>query len=149
MFLLLATCVTNIGFIIGWRRLKLSTSIGTNRKPTIKALPINTMPCTGLYPLLYRVPIGTIVYGYNGDFKRSIDLCKMTKEQFTQISFVNLTGSTGRTSTSKASCLDPKQPYTGTFIHRGLYQFADAEYSEKVSRTSVSGNCVGGFWAAL
>ena len=34
--------------------------------------------------------IGTIVCGYNGDFKRSIDLGKITNQQFTQISFGNL-----------------------------------------------------------
>lgn len=75
--------------------------------------------------------------------------------------------------TSQASCLDlddipvynPEQPYTGTFsgkrIHRGLYQFADGRianadvngayttYSVKVSRTSISRDCVRGFWTAL
>nr|WP_296327805.1 transposase [uncultured Acidaminococcus sp.] len=34
--------------------------------------------------------IGTIVCGYNGDFKRSMDLGKMTNQQFTQISFGSL-----------------------------------------------------------
>lgn len=95
--------------------------------------------------------IGTIVCGYNGDFKRSIDLGKLTNQQFTQISFGNLREALEglcerygmryieqeESYTSKASCLDlddipvynPEQPYTGTFsgkrIHRGLYRFAD------------------------
>ena len=95
--------------------------------------------------------IGTIVCGYNGDFKRSMDLGKMTNQQFTQISFGSLRktleglceryGMTyieqEESYTSKASCLDlddipvyhPGQPYTGAFrgkrVHRGLYQSAD------------------------
>ena len=34
--------------------------------------------------------IGTVVCGYNGDFKRSIDLGRITNQQFTQISFEGL-----------------------------------------------------------
>ena len=79
------------------------------------------------WPGLSSCPIGTIVYGYNGLSKRRIEFGK----QFTQMSFVNRTGSTGRTRTSKESCLDPKQPYTGTFIYRGLYQFANAKILRK------------------
>ena len=94
--------------------------------------------------------IGTIVCGYNGDFKRSINLGK-NNQQFTQISFGNLREALAglcerygmryieqeESYTSKASFLDlddipvynPEQPYTGTFsgkrVYRGLYQFAN------------------------
>ena len=95
--------------------------------------------------------IGTIVCGYNGDFKRFINLGKVTNQQFTQISFgslreqlANLCEQYGmryieqeESYTSKSSFLDmdklpvynPEQPYTGSFsgkrIRRGLYRFAD------------------------
>ena len=95
--------------------------------------------------------IGTIVCGYNGDFKRSMNLGKITNQQFTQISFGSLRETLKglcerygmkyieqeESYTSKASCLDLddipvyhlEQPYTGAFsgkrVHRGLYQFAD------------------------
>ena len=105
--------------------------------------------------------IGTIVCGYNSDFKRNIDLGKMINQQFTQISFGNLRealkGLCERYSmqyieqeesyTSRASCLDlddipvynPEHPYTGIFsgkrVHRGLYQFADG----RIANADVNG----------
>ena len=105
--------------------------------------------------------IGTIVCGYNGDFKRSINIGGITNQQFTQISFGNLRESLNglcerygmryieqeESYTSQASCLDlddipvynPEQPYTGTFsgkrIHRGLYQFADG----RIANADVNG----------
>ena len=105
--------------------------------------------------------IGTVVCGYNGDFKRSMNLGKITNQQFTQISFGSLRetleGLYGRygmryigqeeSYTSKASCLDlddipvynPGQPYTGAFsgkrVHRGLYQFADG----RIANADVNG----------
>ena len=105
--------------------------------------------------------IGTVVCGYNGDFKRSMNLGKITNQQFTQISFGSLRetleGLCGRygmryieqeeSYTSKASCLDlddipvynPGQPYTGAFsgkrVHRGLYQFADG----RIANADVNG----------
>jgi len=105
--------------------------------------------------------IGTVVCGYNGDFKRSMNLGKITNQQFTQISFGSLRetleGLCGRygmryigqeeSYTSKASCLDlddipvynPRQPYTGAFsgkrVHRGLYQFADG----RIANADVNG----------
>lgn len=105
--------------------------------------------------------IGTVVCGYNGDFKRSMNLGKITNQQFTQISFGSLRetleGLCGRygmryigqeeSYTSKASCLDlddipvynPEQPYTGAFsgkrVHRGLYQFADG----RIANADVNG----------
>ena len=94
--------------------------------------------------------IGTVVCGYNGDFKRSMNLGKITNQQFTQISFGSLR-ETFQSSASVMACSTSsrknltlprqaawtwtiflstiRQPYTGTFsgkrIHRGLYQFAD------------------------
>lgn len=105
--------------------------------------------------------IGTVVCGYNGDFKRSMNLGKITNQQFTQISFGSLRetleGLCGRygmryieqeeSYTSKASCLDLDdipvynlgQPYTGAFsgkrVHRGLYQFADG----RIANADVNG----------
>lgn len=105
--------------------------------------------------------IGTVVCGYNGDFKRSMNLGKITNQQFTQISFGSLRETLGglcgrygmryigqeESYTSKASCLDlddipvynPGQPYTGAFsgkrVHRGLYQFADG----RIASADVNG----------
>ena len=95
--------------------------------------------------------IGTIVCGYNPDFKRSINLGKNNNQQFTQISFgflretiANLCQRYGmdyieqeESYTSKASFLDldiipvynNEKPYTGSFsgrrIYRGLYRSAN------------------------
>lgn len=105
--------------------------------------------------------IGTIVCGYNGDFKRSINLGKVTNQQFTQISFGSLREALDglcerygmryieqeESYTSKASCLDldnipiynPEQPYKGTFsgkrVKRGLYRFADG----RIANADVNG----------
>ena len=105
--------------------------------------------------------IGTVVCGYNGDFKRSMNLGKITNQQFTQISFGSLRETLGglcgrygmryieqeESYTSKASCLDLDdipvynlgQPYTGAFsgkrVHRGLYQFADG----RIANADVNG----------
>lgn len=105
--------------------------------------------------------IGTVVCGYNGDFKRSMNLGKITNQQFTQISFGSLRETLEglcerygmryigqeESYTSKASCLDlddipvynPGQPYTGAFsgkrVHRGLYQFADG----RIANADVNG----------
>lgn len=105
--------------------------------------------------------IGTVVCGYNGDFKRSMNLGKITNQQFTQISFGSLRETLGglcerygmryigqeESYTSKASCLDlddipvynPGQPYTGAFsgkrVHRVLYQFADG----RIANADVNG----------
>ena len=91
--------------------------------------------------------IGTLICGYNPDFKRGINLGKKINQQFTQISFgalrrqlENLCTRYGmnyieqeESYTSKASFLDldelpvfdAQTPYMGTFsgkrIERGLY----------------------------
>lgn len=95
--------------------------------------------------------IGTIVCGYNPDFKRGINLGRKTNQQFTQISFgslreqlENLCRRYGmnyleqeESYTSKASFLDldeipkynadnPKEyQFSGKRIKRGLYQSSD------------------------
>ena len=105
--------------------------------------------------------VGTIVCGYNRDFKRCINLGKVTNQQFTQISFGNLRETLANlcerygiqyieqeeSYTSKASCLDlddipiymPEQPYTGTFsgkrIKRGLYRFSDG----RIANADING----------
>lgn len=95
--------------------------------------------------------IGTIVCGYNLDFKRGMNLGKKSNQQFTQISFGSLREALKNlcerygiryveqeeSYTSKASFLDlddipvynAENPYKGTFsgkrVHRGLYRFSD------------------------
>lgn len=95
--------------------------------------------------------IGTIVCGYNLDFKRGMNLGKKNNQQFTQISFGSLREALKNlcerygiryveqeeSYTSKASFLDlddipvynAENPYKGTFsgkrVHRGLYRFSD------------------------
>lgn len=107
--------------------------------------------------------IGTLVVGYNADFKRHIDLGKVTNQQFAQISFGALRKQLAylceryhmqyieqeESYTSKASFLDqdklpiynPEQPYTGKFsgkrIKRGLYQ----SQSKRLLNADVNGAC--------
>ena len=95
--------------------------------------------------------IGTIVCGYNLNFKRGMNLGKKNNQQFTQISFGSLREALKNlcerygiryveqeeSYTSKASFLDlddipvynAENPYKGTFsgkrVHRGLYRFSD------------------------
>ena len=172
-----ATCITTIGtsFIMDGRRLKSINQYWNKRKAHLQSIAdkqgtkstkliqrITTkrnnrakdyIRKTARYIVNYCMAhnIGTIVCGYNSDFKRSINLGKMTNQQFTQISFgslreqlANLCEQYGmkyveqeESYTSKASFLDlddipvynPEQPYTGAFsgkrVRRGLYQYAD------------------------
>ncbi len=95
--------------------------------------------------------IGTIVVGYNKDFKRSVNIGKANNQTFTNIPFGDLRSAIKNfcerysinyieqeeSYTSKSSFLDndilpeynPEQPYQGKFsgkrIHRGLYQSAN------------------------
>ena len=173
----LATCVTTIGtsFIMDGRKLKSINQYWNKRKAHLQSIAdkqgmkstkliqrITTkrnnrakdyIRKTARYIVNYCIEhnIGTIVCGYNGDFKRFINLGKVTNQQFTQISFgslreqlANLCEQYGmryieqeESYTSKSSFLDmdklpvynPEQPYTGSFsgkrIRRGLYRFAD------------------------
>ena len=105
--------------------------------------------------------IGTIICGYNPDFKRGINLGKTTNQNFVQISFGNLRLTLSNlcmkygmqyigqeeSYTSKASCLGldeipvykPEQPFTGKFsgqrIKRGLYRFSDG----RVTNADING----------
>ena len=173
----LATCVTTIGtsFIMDGRKIKsinqwwnkqnayfqsVADKQGLKKTNRLAALAVKrnnrVKDCirkTARYIVNFCVGngIGTIVCGYNPDFKRGINLGRKTNQQFTQISFGNLRETLKNlcerygiryieqeeSYTSQASCLDlddipvysPENPYKGTFsgnrIHRGLYRFAD------------------------
>jgi IS605 OrfB family transposase len=183
----LATCVTNTGttFIMDGRKLKSINQYWNKQKAYYQAIADKqkqkktnrlcalsmkrnnrTQDCirkVSRYIINYCIEhhIGTIVCGYNKDFKRDIDLGKKTNQQFTQISFGSLRESLAglcerygiqyieqeESYTSKASSLDlddipvynSDQPYTGSFsgkrIHRGLYQFANG----KIANADVNG----------
>ena len=172
-----ATCITTIGtsFIMDGRKLKSINQYWNKRKARLQSIAdkqknkstkliqrITTkrnnrtkdyVRKTARYIVNYCINnnIGTIICGYNGDFKRSINLGKMTNQQFTQISFGSLREQLSslceqygmryieqeESYSSKASFLDldeipvynPEQPYTGKFsgkrIHRGLYRYSD------------------------
>jgi IS605 OrfB family transposase len=172
-----ATCITTIGtsFIMDGRKLKSINQYWNKRKARLQSIAdkqknkstkliqhITTkrnnrakdyVRKTARYIVNYCIDnnIGTIICGYNSDFKRSINLGKMTNQQFTQISFGSLREQLSslceqygmryveqeESYTSKASFLDldkipiynPEQPYTGKFsgkrIHRGLYRYSD------------------------
>lgn len=172
-----ATCITTIGtsFIMDGRKLKSINQYWNKRKARLQSIAdkqknkstkliqsITTkrnnrakdyVRKTSRYIVNYCIDknIGTIICGYNSDFKRSINLGKMTNQQFTQISFGSLREQLSilceqygmryieqeESYTSKASFLDldeipvynPEQPYTGKFsskrIHRGLYRYSD------------------------
>ena len=183
----LATCVTNTGtaFIMDGRKLKsinrywnkqkayyqrIADRQGQKKTHRLCALARKRNNRTqdyirkvARYIVNYCIDhrIGTVVCGYNGDFKCSMKLGRITNQQFTQISFGSLREALAglcerygmqyieqeESYTSKASCLDlddipvynPEQPYTGTFsgrrIHRGLYQFADG----RIANADVNG----------
>ncbi|MBR2520012.1 MAG: transposase [Selenomonadaceae bacterium] len=170
----LATCVTNFGtsFIMDGRKIKQINRNWNKRRAHLQSI----LWKQGRYSskLLERITlkrnnrvndclkksaryiinfciandIGTIVCGYNPDFKRGINLGKKINQQFTQIPFgalrrqlKNLCARYGMkyveqegSYTSKASFLDldkipiydAEKPYTGTFsgkrIQRGLYR---------------------------
>ena len=172
-----ATCITTIGtsFIMDGRKLKSINQYWNKRKARLQSIAskqknkttkliqrITTkrnnqakdyVRKTARYIVNYCIDnnIGTIICGYNSDFKRSINLGKMTNQQFTQISFGSLREQLSslceqygmryieqeESYTSKASFLDldeipvynSEQPYMGKFsgkrIHRGLYQYSD------------------------
>ena len=172
-----ATCITTIGtsFIMDGRKLKSINQYWNKRKAQLQSIAdkqknksTKLIQCittkrnnrakdyvrkTSRYIVNYCIDnnIGTIICGYNSDFKRSINLGKMTNQQFTQISFGSLREQLSslceqygmryieqeESYTSKASFLDldeipvynPEQPYTGKFsgkrIHRGLYRYSD------------------------
>lgn len=173
----LATCVTNIGtsFIMDGRKLKSINQYWNKQKAYYQSIADKQgikkthrlyrlarkrnnriqdyIRKTARYIINYCIDrqIGTVVCGYNPDFKRSMNLGKKTNQQFTQISFGSLREALQNlcerygmkyieqeeSYTSKASCLDlddipvydAENPHKGIFsgkrIQRGLYQFAD------------------------
>ena len=183
----LASCITNTGtsFIIDGRKLKSINQYWNKRKARLQSIASKQglkitkqiarltrkrnnrakdyIRKTARYIINYCIDqkIGTIVCGYNKDFKRSINLGRITNQQFTQISFgslreylKNLCERYGlqyieqeESYTSKASCLDlddipiydPEQPYTGEFngkrIKRGLYRFSDG----RIANADING----------
>ena len=170
----LATCVSTIGtpFIMDGRKLKsinhqwnkemarlrsISMKQGiktTDRIQKITAKRNNRvndiMKKTARYIVNYCTEnnIGTLVVGYNADFKRNSNIGKVNNQNFVQIPLGNLRQQLQflcwkygieyleqeESYTSKSSFLDkdvipeykPEQPYTGTFsgkrVHRGLYK---------------------------
>lgn len=173
----LATCITNTGtaFIMDGRKLKSINRYWNKQKAYYQSLADKQgkkktkrlcdlarkrnnrtqdyIRKTARYIVNYCVDnrIGTIVCGYNRDFKRGINLGKANNQQFTQISFGNLRETLNglcerygikyieqdESYTSKASFLDLdkipvynlERPYTGTFsgkrVYRGLYRSSD------------------------
>lgn len=183
----LAACVTNTGttFIMDGRKLKSINQYWNKRKAYYQSIADKQgqkmthrlyalarkrndrtkdyIRKTARYIVNYCIEhhIGTVVCGYNGDFKRSMGLGRVINQQFTQISFGDLRGTLEglcerygikyieqeESYTSKASCLDldeipvynPERPYTGVFsgnrVHRGLYRFADG----RIANADVNG----------
>ena len=170
----LATCVTNFGtsFIMDGRKIKhinrnwnkrrayLQAILSKQNHYTSKILERITLKrnnrindClkkTARYIVNFCIAndIGTVICGYNHDFKRGINLGKKINQQFTQIPFGKLRAQLKNlctrygmnyieqeeSYTSKASFLDldeiptyeAEKPYTGNFrgkrIKRGLYK---------------------------
>ncbi len=175
----LATCVTNVGtsFILDGRKIKHINQHWNKRKAYLQAILSRQKQQQHFSNLLRRIAIkrnnrvndclkktvryiinfcivndiGTLICGYNSDFKREMNLGKKTNQNFTQISFGALRRQLKylckrygmnyieqeESYTSKASFLDfdelpiydAQKPYTGTFsgkrIKRGLYQTAN------------------------
>ena len=173
----LASCITTLGtsFIMDGRKLK-SINQGWNRekarlqsvadkqgnKHTARLSRItekrnnrtkDIMRKSARYIINYCLEndIGTVIVGYNPDFKRNINIGKANNQAFVNISFgdfrqllLGLCEQYGicyieqeESYTSKSSFLDndvlpeykAEQPYTGKFsgkrIHRGLYKSSD------------------------
>lgn len=173
----LATCVTTLGtsFLMDGRKLKSINQGWNKRRAYLQSIlakqgrrtseqiqRITTkrnnrtndyLKKTARYIINYciRNNIGTVICGYNPDFKRNINLGKQTNQNFTQVSFGSLREQLRdlcerygmkyieqeESYTSKASFLDLDEipvynadnPYTGSFsgrrIKRGLYRTSD------------------------
>lgn len=183
----LASCITNTGtsFLMDGRKLKSINQYWNKRKARLQSIAAKQglkttkqilrltrkrnnrvkdyIRKTACYIVDYCInqKIGTVVCGYNSDFKRGMNLGKVTNQHFTHISFgnlretfVNLCERYGiqyieqeESYTSKASCLDlddiptynPEQPYAGNFsgkrIRRGLYRFSDG----RIANADING----------
>ena len=149
----LAACVTNMGtsFLRDGRKLKArlqSIAAKQGQKTTNQLCQLakkrnfrmqDILRKTARYILDFCIDhqIGTLVCGYNRDFKRGLKLGKVTNQHFTQINLSYLRSTLKQlcerygisyleqeeSYTSQASCLDlddipvyqPDTPYTGTF----------------------------------
>lgn len=170
----LATCVTNFGtsFLMDGRKIKHINRNWNKRRAYLQSILMkqgsyssklleritlkrnnqinDCLKKTARYIINFCIAndIGTVICGYNSDFKRRINLGKKINQQFTQIPFgalrrqpENLCARYGmsyieqeESYTSKASFLDldelpifdAEKPYTGSFsgkrIRRGLYR---------------------------
>ena len=172
----LATCVTNFGtsFILDGRKIKAINQRWNKRKAYLQAILMKQKQKQYFSNLLRRITlkrnnriddilkktaryiinfciendIGTLICGYNPDFKREIKLGKKTNQNFTQINFGKLRSQLKtlclrygmkykeqeESYTSKASFFDldeipifyAEKSYTGSFsgkrIKRGLYR---------------------------
>ena len=173
----LATCVSNVEtpFIMNGRKLKsinqywnkekarlqsIAMKQGMRTTHQINRITIKRNNCvndiikkTARYIInnCIEYQIGTLVVGYNKDFKRSVNIGKINNQNFVQIPLSNLRQQLEflcwtygisyieqeESYTSKSSFIDndilpeykAEQPYLGQFsgkrIHRGLYQSKD------------------------
>lgn len=169
-----ATCVSTIGtpFIMDGRKLKsinhqwnkemaklrsISMKQGVKTTDRIQKITVkrnnrvnDIMKKSARYIVNYCTEnnVGTLIVGYNVDFKRNSNIGKVNNQNFVQIPLGDLRQQLQflcwkygieyleqeESYTSKSSCLDndvipeykPEQPYTGTFsgrrVHRGLYR---------------------------
>lgn len=183
----LASCITNTGtsFIMDGRKLKSINQYWNKRKARLQSIAAKQglkitkqilqltrkrnnrakdyIRKTARYIIDYCIEqkIGAVVCGYNSDFKRGMNLGKVTNQQFTQISFGSLRETLANlcerygiqyieqeeSYTSKASCLDlddipvynTEQPFTGEFsgkrIKRGLYRFSNG----RIANADING----------
>ena len=185
----LATCVTNAGtsFIMDGRKIKSINRQWNKRKAYLQTILTKQKEKKYFSNLIARITlkrnnrvddclkktvryiinfcivndIGTVICGYNFDFKREINLGAKTNQNFTQISFGKLRDQLANlclryginyieqeeSYTSKASFLDldelpiynAEKPYTGIFsgkrIKRGLYRSS----SGKLLNADVNG----------
>jgi IS605 OrfB family transposase len=172
----LATCVTNFGtsFIMDGRKIKHINQKWIKRKAYLQAILMKQKQKQYFSNLIFRITqkrnnrvddilkktaryiinfciandIGTVICGYNSDFKREINFGSKTNQNFVQIPFAKLRNQIKNlclrygmkyieqeeSYTSKASFLDldeipvfdAEKPYTGSFsgkrIKRGLYR---------------------------
>lgn len=173
----LATCVSTTGtpFIMDGRKLKSINHRWNKEKARLQSIAMkqgtkttnqiqritekrnnrvnDAIKKTARYIINYCIAndTGTLVVGYNADFKRNSNIGKVNNQNFVQIPFGNLRQQLEflcwkygieyieqeEAYTSKSSFLDkdvlpeykPEQPYKGKFsgirIHRGLYRSAN------------------------
>ena len=173
----LATCVSTTGtpFIMDGRKLKSINHRWNKEKARLQSIAMkqgtkttnriqritekrnnrvnDAIKKTARYIINYCIAneIGTLIVGYNADFKRNSNIGKVNNQNFVQIPLGNLRQQLEflcwrcgieyieqeEAYTSKSSFLDkdvlpeykPEQPYTGKFsgkrIHRGLYHSAN------------------------